>query len=570
MTGMVKTNINLVSRRPSLCLLGLIALVALFGHGCVTSPKFPIPMVSKWAAFELRFESTSAYDNPFQDVAITAQFLSPSGRELRVPGFWDGDNVWRVRFAPDELGEWQYTTTCTDPDNRGLHQRAGRFLCTPQVGATPLAQQGPIRVARNGRYLAHESGQPFFWLADTAWNGALLSTPEEWQYYIQNRRHQGFTAVQFVTTQWRAAPHGDRFGQLPYSGRERITVHPDFFQRMDQKVTALEQNGLLAAPVLLWAIQGGSNPEINPGVSLPEDQAILLARYMVARWGAHKVLWILAGDGNYQGDRAEKWKRIGRAVFSDIDHAPVLLHPGGMQWPYDQFKDEDWLSVLAYQSGHGDDNRTLQWIFSGPPATQWQQFRKPLINIEPPYEFHISYQSKTRISPLTVRRASYWSLLSTPTAGVSYGGHGVWGWDDGTRPPIDHPNSGTPLPWPLALDMPGAEQMRHLSHLFRAIPFWTLRPAQEILANQPGKADPKAHIAAAQSATADLTVVYTPQARAVDLHIEKLPAQFSASWFDPRTGATEEVVAAVNGSTIQFATPSEGDWVLLLKSKKTN
>ena len=39
--------------------------------------------------------------------------------------------------------------------------------------------------------------------------------------------------------------------------------------------------------------------------------------------------------------------------------------------------------------------------------------------------------------------------------GVSYGGHGVWGWDDGSAPPVAHPNPGVPLPWREALRMPG-------------------------------------------------------------------------------------------------------------------
>jgi hypothetical protein len=56
---------------------------------------------------------------------------------------------------------------------------------------------------------------------------------------------------------------------------------------------------------------------VNPGFALPEDQAILIARYMVARWQAHDVVWILPGDGDFRGEKAEKWKRIGRAVFGD-------------------------------------------------------------------------------------------------------------------------------------------------------------------------------------------------------------------------------------------------------------
>jgi len=76
-----------------------------------------------------------------------------------------------------------------------------------------------------------------------------------------------------------------------------------------------------------------------------------------------------------------------------------------------------------------------------------------------------------------VRRAVYWSLLGAPTAGVTYGGHGVWGWDDGTKPPTDHPYTGTPMAWQNALTMPAAEQMAHVPDFFATIDWWRLRPA---------------------------------------------------------------------------------------------
>jgi hypothetical protein len=124
---------------------------------------------------------------------------------------------------------------------------------------------------------------------------------------------------------------------------------------------------------------------------------------------------------------------------------------------------------------------------TGPPSKDWTlEPRRPFINLEPPYEHHLAYQSRTPIAPETVRRAIYWSLLNAPTAGVSYGGHGVWGWDDGTKPPTDHAGTGTPLPWKQALVMPAAEQMAHVAEIFTSIDFWRLRPAPQVLAEQPG------------------------------------------------------------------------------------
>ena len=84
-------------------------------------------------------------------------------------------------------------------------------------------------------------------------------------------------------------------------------------------------------------------------------------------------------------------------------------------------------------------------------------FCRPFINLEAPYEGHLAYQSKKPITAEFMRRAIYWSLLGAPTAGATYGAHGVWGWDDGTHPPTDHPSTGTPSSWQNALKLPGAE-----------------------------------------------------------------------------------------------------------------
>jgi hypothetical protein len=523
--------------------------------------------VARWERFEAKLDSSENYTNPVQQATLTATFISPSGKTHKVPGFWDGERTWKVRFAPNETGKWTYKTECSDAGNKGLHGQAGELTCGPAKGESRFAKHGPVRVAPDGRYLSHDDRTPFLFLGDTAWNGALLSSESDWEFYIKERTRQKFSAVQWVTTQWRASPEGDINKQLAYTGTNRITINPKFFQRLDEKADALSKAGLLNVPVLLWAIGGGANPKVNPGFSLPEDQAIILARYMVARWQANPVMWILAGDADYRGEKAEKWKRIGRAVFDGFSHAPVTMHPGGMQWVWKEFKDEKWYEVVGYQSGHGDDDSTLRWMTEGPLTEDWMKMpHRPFINLEPPYENHIAYQSKKPISPEVMRRAIYWTMLNHPTAGVTYGGHGVWGWDDGTKPPTDHAGTGTPLPWRKALAMPGAEQMAHLHDFFSTNDFWRLRPTPVFVVNNPGKDKPAKYLAAARTDQKDLMIVYVPEDRTIEIKLNALPPSPNISWFNPRNGQTSPAVAVVTTDTCQFPTPEEGDWLLVMKT----
>jgi len=528
------------------------------------------PAVPKWSRFEQSFQSAADYANPIQEAALTVEFMSPSGTKLKAYGFWDGGKAWKVRFLPNEAGKWAFTTTCSNAKDTGLHGQMGSFDCAAPMGDGRFQKHGPLKVSADGFYLTHDDGTPFFWLADTAWNGALLSTPEEWQTYLKERSRQSFSAVQWVATQWRAAPTGDLNKQLAFTGRDKITVNPEFFQRLDTKADELNRAGLLNVPVLLWAIGSGANPESNPGNGLPEDQAILLARYMVARWQGNYVAWILPGDGHYFGQEGEKWKRIGRAVFGDIPHAPVSLHPQGRHWNWHDFKDESWMGIIGYQSGHGDSDEHLRWMTTeGPAVKDWKLApHRPFINLEPAYENHLGYQSHKPISADLTRRILYWSLLNTPTAGVSYGGHGVWGWDDGTKPPTDHAGTGVPMAWPKALNMPCAQQMTNLASFFNSLEWWRLRPVPQAVVNNPGGQNPRKFVAAASTEKKDLTLVYVPEDRTIEIRMDALPASPEIRWFNPRTGEKSPAVAVVTDTSCQFPTPAEGDWILIMTSQE--
>jgi len=339
-----------------------------------------------WHRWETSFDADA---DP--DTRLTIVVTSPDGTNRRVDGFWDGGRTWRMRFMPDRQGTWKYRTT-SQPARNGLDGRRGQFVCGKPTGETRFQQHGPVRVSADGRYFEHADDTPFLWIVDTAWNGVLKSTADGWDRYLDNRVDNGFTGIQFVATQWRAA-YTNAEGQTAYTGYDRIKIRPEFFRRIDQRIDRLNAKGLLAVPVMLWTL--GSR-EHNPG-QLPESEAIRLARYLVARYGANHVVWFLPGDGNYFDQRVDRWKRIGRAVFDTDDHAPVFMHPQGMQWPYDAFLKEPWLDALGYQSGHGDDDRTLAWLHSGPPAEKYgRKPIRPVVNLEPPYEDHVAYQSRQR------------------------------------------------------------------------------------------------------------------------------------------------------------------------------
>ena len=535
-----------------------VALLALAISGKVSGEE-RMAEVPRWNVYEVRLESSRVYSNPFWDVTTTISFASPSGKEHRVEAFWDGGRTWRARFAPDEVGKWTWRSVCSNKSDHGLHGRKGSFKCVPYSGENPLYLHGPLRVSKNRRYLVHADGTPFLWLSDTAWNGVLRAREADWERYLVIRREQGFTAVQFVATQWRGSTADPR-GQKAYRGKRHIELNYEFFQRLDPKVSAVNAHGLVAAPVILWALT-----ESDPGRALPETDAIRLARYIVARWGAYNVVWFLGGDGHYTGENARRWHRIGRATFADRHDRLVTMHPCGLSWIAPDFRQEPWFDFIGYQSGHGDAPRHLKWLATGPPATGWQsEPPRPVINLEPNYEGHPAYHSKRPFTAADVRRAAYWSLLNAPTAGVSYGTNPIWVWAYRTRVPEGHASIGPVQVWHHGLRLAGIESMTVLKRVFDGLPWWKLWPAQDCLVAQPGRKEVSRFVAVARTTDGKHLLAYTPKGGTIRIRTETVALPATASWIDPRTGKRRPVRALGRGKTASFQTPDQRDWLLLI------
>ena len=368
------------SPRNLACILCFFAFLAC-SAGAQTVPL--------WGRWEQTFNANASVAS---ETELTAELTSPSGNVFSVAGFWDGGSTWRIRFMPVEVGEWHFRTHST-PAVDGLDQKSGEFLCQPSVGTTRFLQHGPLGISANGRFFEHADRTPFFWMGDTVWYGAILSSKADWDTYLADRASKQFDVVHFNAVAPRNGVAADENGEVSFEGAERFESHsrlgrllakalgylglnqskpirmnPRFYQRLDERIDAVNSHGLLAAIVLTWGLRSQDS-----GNALPEGEVVRLIRYLESRYGANHVVWIMTGDNAYEGASGERWKRIGRAAFGgERPHAPVTTHPIGMNWPWESFRNEKWLDFIIYQSGHGDDANSLRWIHSGPPSKHWR------------------------------------------------------------------------------------------------------------------------------------------------------------------------------------------------------
>lgn len=129
---------------------------------------------AKWAKVEFAFHGPTSHGrgepNPFA-VKLDVDFCAPGGSHYRVPGFYDGDgrggldgDVWKVRFAADQIGLWTYTTIS---DNQQLHGKTGRFAVSDiPAGAEGFRRWGRLEAVGTAdnaiRYLKFRDGP--YWL----------------------------------------------------------------------------------------------------------------------------------------------------------------------------------------------------------------------------------------------------------------------------------------------------------------------------------------------------------------------------------------------------------------------
>ncbi len=511
-----------------------------------------LPVVPKWDRFELTLKSRHAYTNALQEAEVRVLFVSPLGETNRTYGFWDGGKTWRVRFAPNFPGRWKYYTMCSDTANTGLHEQSGEFLCSAAAGNSRFGEHGPIQVARDPEHFEHADRTPFLWLGDAAWDAATRAAGPDWEHYVKTRAAQKFNVVQ-----WRLAPA--EAGQAPgaFTGWECITLNLGFFKELDAKVNALTRAGLLNAIAPLWEIGTSADQ------TLPEDQAIVLLRYVVARWGGNPVAWIVAFESDSSGAQAARWQRIGRAVFNPVSHGPVIVLPGEAPWVLPEFRLEPWVDALGFQTTQVRDNEALPWLLQGPLSLERSKLpARPLITLAPAVEAMPTAGSVKSMTADFARRVMWWSLLINTPAGVSYSAKDVADW--ATTKVRD-----AEQPWREALALPGAGAIAPMAEFFDPIEFWRLRPLAGAVIGQSSTTSLRDFIAASKSESGNPTLLYVPEQRVVKVLPGAWPAAADAKWFSPRTGLSSPVVAAAASSAAwEFTTPSAEDWVLVVHASK--
>lgn len=131
--------------------------------------------VERWGLFELAFKGPAddGRVQPF-DVVLNATFVHGSGAHLPlvVGGFFDGGDVYKLRFSPPIEGRWTYITQSSAAT---LDGRTGALWVT----SAPVGSHGPVEARGFGLYHADGSAHHSVGTTAYAWTSQPLAVQQQ-------------------------------------------------------------------------------------------------------------------------------------------------------------------------------------------------------------------------------------------------------------------------------------------------------------------------------------------------------------------------------------------------------
>ncbi len=429
---------------------------------------------------------------------------------------------------------------------------------------------GPIAVHPDQSYLMTANGEPFFWLADTAWELFHRCSLEETEFYLDKRMAQGFNVIQAVALAELDGINTPNYnGDKPFDSLEEFIFNEAYFAHIDAVLNlALERNMHIALlPTWgdkLFKDSWGKGPEI-----FTPERAYQYGKWIGKRYNTQKnLIWVLGGDRNPRENSKDVavWNEMARGIQETqlnenkqlITFHPQPASPGGSSnW----FQQEEWLSFNMHQTGHCPNQPTYQKITNDLGLSP----KKPTLDGEPLYEEHpkcFNAKEQGYSEAADIRRIMYWNVFAG-AAGQSYGCHAVWQMYDLDKEPVNGPLK----PWKLSLDLEMANQVKHLKNLMLSQSYFDRIPDQSLIAEK--QEDNELYIAATRDLNGTYAFIYFPNGQKSNLNLSKMSgSSVLGKWFDPRTGVSFPVLEEIEKSEeVRINPPSEGrgnDWVLIL------
>lgn len=559
----------------SLLVLGLWAGATAPAGFATTKPSTTIK-AEQWKAIEITLTSTKQYSDPFNDVDISAVFSGPNHTIITRPGYWDGGNTWKVRFAPTTTGMWTYRVVASNPSDSGLNNQIGQVWSQPYKGDLAIYKHGFLKAGEGDKYLRYADGTPFFYLGDTHWilpheRFSTSNAPgiaSQFKYMVDKRKEQGFTVYQSEPIwQTHGGTHTGADEEKTANLNDGFTADDlEGFRNLDRKFKYIADSGLVHANAqVTWALDPVKNPIYT------KAYMARIAKYWVARFGAYPVIWTIAQEidknmyGNYDEETMENWYAVGQSLSdNDAYRHPIMPHmegtsstlPASSSWASKPYHD-GW--AVQWQ-GNLSGMRVAKAFWNASPS-------KPAVLYESGYD---QFWTDSRGALGAAYKAFQYGMY-----GYGYGAAGVW--NDIYSKSVEQDDFGTAseMPeryfwWYDGANLQTADQLTDFKKFYTALDWWKLVPRFNDGAWASFKDTTRSLLSSDGNDTYVVFFYNSDTATGTLKQLNKL-AKYNAYWFDPRTGSYYLIPETVKTKTSSWcipAKPNANDWVLLLEKQK--
>jgi hypothetical protein len=328
----------------------------------------PPQEVRRFNVFEINIGAVNQNNNPYTDgPELSAVFNGPNGVSYKTNGYWDGENIFSIRFSPPLEGDWTYTTTSTDPGLNGISGSFKAIQSTEKELRSNRLLHGFLETEGYGFKLS--DGKTYIPVGETQWSFTEEFHTEEWKEWIKTLKDRGYNS--FLGCIWLGIYNRANISPFRDFREERLNV--EFFQRLDEWIAFANQHGIL------MGLTVGGFPENSKWFSLfdTKEKNDRWFQYCVRRYAAFNVRWVLYGEVDEVNPSWATWEENAEAMAQLIKREDPYNHPVGshhrrIDRATASSPDIDYLCVQFIRNGRASDNyqyRTLQ---------DYRQYKKPL------------------------------------------------------------------------------------------------------------------------------------------------------------------------------------------------
>ena len=400
--------------------------------------------VKKYEKFEIELSLKNVgVENPYnpEDIDVYAYFTSPSGKKMRIFGFYDDfqeRSLWKIRFSPNETGEYKYQVFVKDAGGTG-ESTVNVFT------AVNSEHRGWIKPAvKNPHYFQYDDGSSYYAIGVYSPWGNNLQRFETFAKHDAN-----------LLAIWDIG-YGGFVNETGVIEEELGRYNQEKLGRIDSMLTILEKDDIKLMYAIwphdlfsetVWAAEWDKNPyrhlidvEEVYSDSLVWEYQKRKYRYLIARfahsrsWGIWELINEMNGTDGWAAGRHQEcydWVERSHNYFKENDpyqHPTTASFSGGFtEYREPLYERNDIPNIHIYPAQGwemkypADTMRSSMYNYAWASRRFWDAYEKPAIfgeagagleyyQIRDP-KYHIHYHN------------TLWATLTNGLAGIP-----VW-WD---------------------------------------------------------------------------------------------------------------------------------------------